>query len=284
MRTDNLKFSHASPNTAMIESTNGIELFTKESIVENAKASLMLIHGLGEYCERYKHVIKAFNKIGVNVYTFDLRGHGHSTGERAFVTNLDEYREDVENVYRSIPKDLPFFVLGHSLGGLIVTHFLLFNERSDVRGVILSGSALEAGEDVTPLKQKIIRLLAKVSPKIKTVKLNPADLSRNKNTVEAYKNDPLIYHDGGKAGLAVALLNGIELQKKRFSQFDYPVLIMHGGADKITNPEGSKSLYAQSKSTDKMLKIWEGAFHEIFNETNQDEVIDYSTAWLKHRI
>jgi alpha-beta hydrolase superfamily lysophospholipase len=59
---------------------------------------------------------------------------------------------------------------------------------------------------------------------------------------------------------------------------------MHGGADKITNPEGSKSLYEQSKSTDKILKIWEGAFHEIFNETNQDEVIDYSTAWLKHRI
>jgi alpha-beta hydrolase superfamily lysophospholipase len=268
----------------MIKSTNGIELFTKESIVKNAEASLMLVHGLGEYCERYEHVIKAFNEIGVNVYTFDLRGHGHSTGERAFITNLDEYREDIENIYRSIPKDLPFFVLGHSLGGLIVTHFLLFNKRNDVQGVILSGSALEAGEDVTPLKQKIIRLLAKVSPKIKTVKLNPNDLSRSKETVEAYKNDPFIYHDGGKAGLAVALLDGIALQKKRFNQFDYPVLIMHGGADKITNPEGSKSLYEQSKSTDKTLKIWEGAFHEIFNEINQEQIIDYTTVWLKNRI
>lgn len=268
----------------MLKSTNGIELFTKESLVENARASLMLIHGLGEYCERYEHVIQAFNKISVNVYTFDLRGHGHSTGERAFITDLDEYREDVENIYRSIPKDLPFFVLGHSMGGLIAVHFLLFNERNDVRGVILSGSALEAGEDVTPIKQRVIRLLAKVSPKIKTVKLNPDDISRSKETVETYKNDPLIYHGGGKAGLAVALLDGIESQKQRFTQFDYPVLIMHGGEDKITNPEGSKLLYTQANSTDKTLKIWDGALHEIFNETNQDEVIAYTVAWLKKRI
>lgn len=268
----------------MLKSTNGIELFTKNYIVDKATASLLIIHGLGEYSERYVHVIKAFNEIGVNVYTFDLRGHGHSSGERAFVTNIDEYREDAEKVYRTVPKDLPFFVLGHSMGGLIAVHFLLFNERNDVKGVILSGSALEPGDDVTPLKQRIIRLLAKVSPKIKTVKLNPDDISRSKETVEAYKNDPLIYHDGGKAGLSVALLDGIELQKKRFTEFDYPFLIMHGEADKITNSEGSKSLYEQSKSSDKTLKIWDGAFHEIFNEVNQDEIIRYAVDWLRIRI
>lgn len=268
----------------MLKSTNGIELFTKNYIVDEAKASLLIIHGLGEYSNRYVHVIKAFNEIGVNVYTFDLRGHGHSSGERAFVTTIDEYREDVENVYRTVPKDLPFFVLGHSMGGLIAVHFLLFNERNDVKGVILSGSALEPGEDVTPLKQRIIRLLAKVSPKIKTVKLNPDDISRSKETVEAYKNDPMIYHDGGKAGLAVALLDGIEMQKKRFAEFDYPFLVMHGGEDKITNPAGSEALYAQAKSTDKTLKIWNGAFHEIYNETNQEEVINYAVAWLEKRI
>ncbi len=268
----------------MLKSTNGVELFTKNYIVQNAKASLLLIHGLGEYSERYVHVIEALNTIAVNVYTFDLRGHGHSTGERAFVTTIDEYREDVEKVYRTVPKDLPFFVLGHSMGGLIAVHFLLFNERNDVKGVILTGSALEPGDDVRPFKQRIIRLLAKVSPKIKTVKLKPHDISRSNKTVEAYKNDPLIYHDGGKAGLAVALLDGIELQKKRFMEFDYPFLIMHGGKDKITNPAGSEALYTQAKSPDKTLKIWEGAFHEIFNETNQDEVIAYAVEWLVKRI
>ncbi|MDP5140608.1 MAG: lysophospholipase, partial [Spirosomaceae bacterium] len=85
-------------------------------------------------------------------------------------------------------------------------------------------------------------------------------------------------------GLAVALLDGIELQKKRFAEFDYPFLIMHGEADKITNPEGSKSLYEQSKSSDKTLKIWDGAFHEIFNEVNQDEIIRYAVDWLRIRI
>lgn len=268
----------------MLKSTDGIELFTQNFKVENAKASLLLIHGLGEYSERYKHVIKAFNKARVNVYTFDLRGHGHSSGERAFITNLNEYREDVEKVYRTVPKDLPFFVLGHSMGGLIAVHFLLFNERNDVRGVILSGSALEPGDDVTPLKQMIIRVVSKISPKIKTVKIDPKMISRDLKTVDNYKADPLIYHDGGKAGLAVALLDGIKLQQSRFELFNYPVLIMHGEADQVTNPEGSKKLYAEATSADKTLKIWEGAYHEIFNEVNKEEVIEHAVSWLINRI
>ena len=268
----------------MLKSTNGITLFTQNFIVDNAKASLMIIHGLAEYSERYSHVVKAFNDAGVNVYTFDLRGHGHSEGERAFITDLDEYREDVENVYRAIPKDLPFFVLGHSMGGLIAVHFLQFNERNDVKGAILTGAALEVGEDITPITQRIVRLLAKISPKIKTVKLDPKNISRSKETVEAYKNDPLIYHDGGKAGLAVALLDGIKSQQKKFSQFNYPFLIMHGEADKITNPAGSKKLYKEASSTDKSLKIWEGAYHEIFNEINKEDVINEAVLWLTDRI
>lgn len=268
----------------MLKSTNGINLYTKNFLVENAKASLLLIHGLGEYCERYAHVAKALNDIYVNVYAFDLRGHGLSEGERAFITSIDEYREDVEKVYRTVPKDLPFFVLGHSMGGLIATHFLLFNERADVKGVVLTGAALEVGEDISPLKQKVIRLLNKISPKIKTVKLDANNISRDPATVKAYTSDPLIYHEGGKAGLAVALLDAIAAIKPQFKSFNYPVLIMHGETDKITNPAGSKQLFEECSSSDKTLKLWEGAFHEIYNETNQADVIKATTAWLKARI
>ncbi len=268
----------------MLKSTNGIELFTQNYLAENPKASLLLIHGLGEYSGRYTHVVNALNAAGVNVYTFDLRGHGHSTGERAFITDLDEYREDTEVIYRSIPKDLPFFVLGHSMGGLIAVHFLLSNIRNDVQGVILSGAALEVGTDISPLTQKIVRFLAKISPKIKTVKLDPNKISRDPETVKAYQTDPLIYRDGGKTGLAVALLDGIKQQQAKFKLFAYPVLVMHGQNDQITNPAGSKKLYEEATSADKTLKIWDGALHEIFNEINKSAIINYTVSWLKQRL
>lgn len=268
----------------MLKSTNGVELFTQNYIVENAKASLLLIHGLGEYSGRYTHVVNAFNAAGVNVYTFDLRGHGYSHGERAFITDLDEYQEDVEGVYSRIPKDLPCFILGHSMGGLIAVHFLLSSKQNNVQGVILSGAALEVGADISPLTQKIVRLLAKISPKIKTVKLDPKKISRDPATVKAYQTDPLIYRDGGKTGLAVALLDGIQQQQAKFKLFTYPVLVMHGQNDQITNPDGSKKLYEEAASTDKTLKIWDGAFHEIFNEINKSEVIDYTVSWLDQRV
>ncbi|MCP9766400.1 lysophospholipase [Lacihabitans sp. LS3-19] len=268
----------------MLKSTGGINLFTQNYFVDKPVGNILLVHGLAEHCGRYAHVADALNKIGLNVYSFDLRGHGKSDGPRAFVKSIDEFREDVEVVYNSIPKDLPTFILGHSLGGLITLNFLMFRERTDIDGVIFSGAALEIGEDITPFTQKVVTFLAKIAPKLPTVKLDPKTVSRDLKEVEKYANDPLNYHGGTKAGLGLAMLNGINKLKSQFKDFTYPVLIMHGEGDKLANPEGSKALYSQCTSTDKTLKIWDGAFHEIFNEINKNEIIQYTTHWIKERI
>lgn len=268
----------------MIRSTDNINLFTKNYLVDSPLASLLIVHGLHEHCLRYAHVAEAFNKIGVNVYSFDLRGHGQSEGPKVNIKSVDEYREDVETVYRSIPKNLPFFILGHSMGGLIVTDFLLFNERNDVKGAILSGPALEIGEDISPILQKMANLIGKYLPNLGTQKLNPKLLTSDPIEVEKAINDTLIYQSGMKAGLGRAVLNRIIETKQKFSNFNYPVLIMHGGADKLTNIKGSKGLYASAKSADKTFKEWEGAYHEIFNETNKSEVIEMAVNWLKNRL
>ncbi len=268
----------------MLQTISGIKLFTKNYPTTGTKANVLIVHGLGEHCERYAYVAEALNEIGANVYTFDLRGHGKSGGEQAFVKDMNEYLEDVEVIYNTIPKDLPIFVIGHSMGGQIVLNFMLHRKRNEVKGVVLSGAALEIGEDITPLTIKIITFIARFFPKFKTVKLDPSSISRDPQTVEIYKTDPLIYRAGAKAGLGLALLNGIKALKPRFSEFDYPTLIMHGGSDKITNIEGSKLLFSESPSKDKTLKIWDGAYHEIFNETNRTEIIGFMTEWIEKRI
>jgi acylglycerol lipase len=268
----------------MIKSSDGINLFTKNYLIENAKANILIVHGLHEHCLRYTHVAEALNTIGFNAYTFDLRGHGQSEGPKVNIKSVDEYRGDLENVYRNIPKNIPFFVLGHSMGGLIVADFLLFNERNDIKGVILSGPALEVGEDISPILIKLANFIGGIAPNLGTQKVNPNLLTRDEFEKEKAINDKLIYQGGTKAGLAKVLLNRIIETKSKFKSFDYPVLIMHGGADKITNIKGSKALFAQAKSADKTFKEWEGAYHEIFNETNNQEVIEYMLDWLKKRI
>lgn len=268
----------------MLRSTKGIHLYTKNYLIDKPQARILITHGLAEHCERYAHVAEAFNKVGFDVYTFDLRGHGKSGGTKAFVKNIDEYREDLEVVYNSVPKDLPFFMLGHSMGGLITMVFLMFRERNDIKGVVFSGAALEIGEDITPLTQKVISFIGKFTPKLRTVKLDAKILTRDPEQVKLIDKDPLIYHGGTKAGLGLAIINAINAMKPQFKDFNFPVLIMHGGSDKLTNIDGSISLFDQCKTKDKTLKIWEGAFHEIFNEINRKEIIDYTATWLKARI
>ena len=216
--------------------------------------------------------------------TFDLRGHGQSEGPKVKIKSVDEYREDVETVYRNIPKNIPFFILGHSMGGLIVTDFLLFNERNDVNGAILSGPALEVGEDISPILIKLANFIGGVAPNLATQKLDPFLLTRDQIEREKAINDSLIYQKGTKAGLAKALLSRIIETKGKLTNFNYPVLIMHGGADKLTNIKGSKALFERAESSDKIFKEWDGAFHEIFNETNKIEVINFMCDWVVKRI
>ncbi len=268
----------------MLATTNGLNLYTKNYLTPNAKASVLVVHGFGEHSERYAHVAEALNGIGANVYTFDLRGHGQSEGEPYLIKNIDEYRDDLLAVRATIPNDKPLFILGHSMGGLITLYFLLLNKPTDIRGVVLSGPAIKEGDDINFFTKLIARILGKIAPKLQLVKVNPEYISRDPKVVHNYIADPLVYNGGIKAGLGLALLNAIATVKSRFVDFTYPVLAMHGGADKVANIEGTKEFFAQCTSQDKTLKIWEGVFHEIFNETNKIEVIETMTNWIKARI
>lgn len=264
-----------------MKTADNLNLFTKNYIIENAKGSLLIVHGLHEHCLRYQHVAIEMNKIGLNVYTYDHRGHGQSDGPKVLIKSVDEYRADLQLIYQSIPKNIPFFILGHSMGGLIVTDFVLAENRPDIKGVVLSGPALEIGDDISPLLIKMAGLIGTLLPNLPTQKLDPELITRDKNEIEKCLNDPLMYLGGTKAGLGKALLERIKKVQPKFKKFNYSVLIMHGGADKLANPKGSQLLYDEAISTIKTLKYWDGAYHEIFNEINKEEVIEYTKSWLE---
>ncbi len=266
-------------------SKEGIKLSIQTWTINEPVAELILIHGGAEYTGRYNWVAKILNENKINVHSFDLRGHGNSGGERANITTFDEYIDDVhlfiENLKLSNDK---IFILGHSLGGLIAMTYLTKYPDTKCRGVILSGPGLKLAEGISPLLIKISSVLSALFPKLKTQKLNVQHISRDPKVIEDFVNDPLINHEGFKARYAGEFVRSMIEIRKHYSSFNFPVLIMHGSADKLADPQGSQWMYDEISSADKTLEILDGLYHGILDEPEKNEVIGKIIEWIKKRI
>jgi acylglycerol lipase len=253
------------------------------------KAVVVLVHGYGEHMGRYGHVIKALNAEGYHVWTIDHRGHGESAGVRAHVERFDYFVEDLHLLVgkaKAAHPLLPLFMLGHSMGGLIATRYAL-QHQSMLDGLILSGTALMIGDNVSPLMKRVSGVLATVAPRMPMVFTGDSAesvLSRDPLVQEAFDADPLNYRGKLRARMGHEMMRAAVNARGRSAELHLPMLVMHGADDKLTNPRGSTLLYEGSPSADKTLKLWEGCRHEIFNEPEKDEVIAFTIAWLDRHV
>ena len=252
------------------------------------KAAVLIIHGLAEHSGRYAHLAKNLNESGYAVHTFDGRGHGKSSLPKptAYFSNMDDYLEDVDGIFQEMQASagkLPCFLFGHSMGGGITVHYAL-KYRPQVNGILLSGAALAPGDDISPFLMKMSKVLSVLTPKLKVMQLDETKLSRDPEVIARHRADALIYREKIPARTGAELLRTINYIQPRMQDFDYPVLIMHGTADVLTNVAGSKLLYERASSTDKTLKLYEGFYHEIVNELGKDQVMSDMIEWMDARI
>ena len=251
-----------------------------------ADAILVIVHGLAEHSGRYAHVGKFFAEQGFVVGAFDHRAHGKSDGSETVLKSIDDCANDVEVFVARMRERLPgkpVFVLGHSLGGLITTIYVLKN-HPDVNGILLSGAALKISDEISPLLIKVAGILAKVAPKMKTIVLDGTAVSRDSSVVTKYDADPLNYRGGIPAATAGAMNSAIQYAQEHFADFKLPVRVMFGTDDRLADPEGSKALFAAASSEDKTLKPYEGLYHEIFNEPEQETVMAECLGWMRARM
>lgn len=268
-----------------LTTSDGVVLYTQSWYAMQPKATIALIHGLAEHSTRYQHVGEYFAAHGYTVHTMDLRGHGRSPGKRILVRRIDEYSNDVAAFLawiRTQDADRPLFLLGHSLGGLIVTYHVL-TQSPDLCGVILSGPALQI-EGVSPFQMLVGRLLARVAPSLPMKKLDSTAVSRDPVVVKAYQTDPLVYLGSIPAATGIAMITAITYIQQQMEAFRLPLLVVQGTADRLVNPEGSKQLYARAGSTDKTLKLYDGLYHEVLNEPEKEQIMAEIVAWLEQRI
>jgi acylglycerol lipase len=267
-----------------VEASDGVRLYAQWWKPSGApKAIVCLVHGGSEHSGRYAHLANVLTCSGYLVGAIDLRGHGRSPGRRDFIRLFGEYLTDVRSLLSQASKEVPgrpVFLLGHSLGGLIATLFVIA-ERPAIAGLVLSGPFLEFGQGISKPAIKLARIMGRLFPTLTITKaLDTTAVSRNPDVVNAYAKDPLVHHGGIPLGTGVEVIKAVAEVDARMEEVRVPLLVFHGTADRLAAVEGSKRLYSRASSADKTLRLCEGLFHEVFNEPERETLLDELVKWL----
>ncbi|MEI6620632.1 MAG: lysophospholipase [Actinomycetes bacterium] len=248
-----------------------------------ARGVIIIIHGYAEHGGRYDALARDLVADGFAVCALDHRGHGHSDGKRVQVEKFDDFVDDLnayrESVRERYPAPLPLFLVGHSMGGLITLRYLT-RDMPEVDGVVVSGAAVAKPTDVSGLTIAIGRVLALVAPDFGVVDLPLDKISRDPAVVEAYNNDPLVFNQKIRARLGGQMLDTMDVTDKALPTLTLPILVMHGSDDVLSPADGGRMIEATVGSSDKTLKIYDGLWHEIYNEPERDVVIADLITWL----
>ncbi|QBJ96144.1 alpha/beta hydrolase [Rhodococcus sp. ABRD24] len=247
---------------------------------------LLLAHGLGEHARRYDHVVARLTEIGLVVYAPDHRGHGRSGGKRIDLRNWSDFTDDLHHLSKLAAAENPGldrFLLGHSMGGAIALSYAL-DHQDELAGLILSAPAVVLATGTPKIVIEIGKILGRFAPGVPVETLDAKAVSRDPKVVAAYESDPLVYHGKVKAGIARGLITSAESFPARLPSLTLPVLVLHGTDDRLADVAGSRMIAERAGSADLTLETYDGLFHEVFNEPEQDKVLDDLVDWLRPRL
>jgi alpha-beta hydrolase superfamily lysophospholipase len=274
-------------NEGKFTGRNNFTLYYQSWLPEGVpNAVLVVVHGIAEHSGRYSNIVNYFVPRGYAVYSFDLRGHGKSDGIRSHIEHFSYYVDDLKTFYNKVNEDqknAKVFLIGHSMGSTIAIAYAI-EHQSELNGLIVSGTTLKAGASINKVTILIAKILSVLMPKMGVSALDTNLISRDKAVVDAYINDPLVYTGKLRARWGTELLKTMETLRSKMSELSLPVLIMQGTEDRISDPSSSKMLYDGVGSKDKTMKLYEGFYHEIFNDPERQLVFSDMEVWIKSHI
>ncbi|HEY2023885.1 lysophospholipase [Paraburkholderia sp.] len=251
------------------------------------RATVALLHGLAEHAGRYAALAGRLNSAAIELVAIDLRGHGHAPGQRAYVKRFDDYLLDAQALLAAAAQSCaPLFVMGHSMGGAVAALYAIECVDASSRrvaGLILSSPALAPGRDVPKWMLGLSQLISRLYPSFPAMKIDAALLSRLAPVVNANRNDSLVHHGAIPARTGAELLLAMARIERGRAGLRMPLLVFHGTADKLTEPEGSRQFAAHAGSPDKTLVMHEGSYHETMNDLDRDRVIGGLVEWIEKR-
>ena len=252
-----------------------------------AKGVIVMIHGAMEHHGRYKWLTQMWLSSGYHVVMGDLPGQGMTTRAfRGHIESFDVYIEEVKSwIEDAYEYDLPVFLFGHSMGGLIAIRLLQEEEEWDIAGMILSSPCLGLVQQPPKFMSALSHGMNLVMPKFRVDPgLSPDLVTRNADIREADLNDSLYV-------TKVSVRWYRELQQAMKDAFeeipdlqDVPLLVMQGGDDKVVNKKAVRQWFNYILSSEKQFKEWSHLYHEIFNEPERDDVFQYALSFVENRL
>ena len=240
------------------------------------------LHALGGSAAEFRPVAAAL-RPGIRLVPIDLPGFGdavdlpgYTVAEMADVV-IDRIRRD-DSAHGG-----RWLLLGHSMGGAIALSYAL-DHQADLKALALSGPAVIIATGTPKIVMQLGKIVGKYLPDVPVENLEAAAVSRDQKVVDKYNADPLVHHGKVPAGIARGMITAAEGFPARLPSLTIPVLLQHGSDDRLTDPAGSKLVADLSGSSDVTLKVYDGLYHEIFNEPEQEEVLNDLIEWLRPRV
>ncbi|MBI5090986.1 MAG: alpha/beta hydrolase [Candidatus Hydrogenedentes bacterium] len=264
---------------------DGAELFERRWEIANPRACVVIVHGFGHHSGSFAGVAERLNAAGYSVCAFDQRGHGKSPGARGRVGSVETTLGDMEAYLERLRPGLderPWFALGHSLGALILGLYAL--ERTCIAaGLIFSSGLFCVPGQVSPLLRRLVGVIAAVAPWAPVQRVEVNATTRDEAAIQELNTDPLRYAGMMDARTGAEIAKAVERFEARMHEVKLPILALHGTHDGLTDWEGSKRLYERAGATDKTLRLFEGGYHELYNDLVKEQFLSEIVAWLDAR-
>src|SRR3954469_787368 len=266
--------------------TRGLRLFRRiRRPAGRARGVVINLHGLGDHSGLYPDLMDHLTAAGFVVHAPDLRGNGRSPGQRGYVRRWEELREDLGAyvaLVRSEEPGLLLFLLGNSLGGLIVLDYARVHPEG-LRGVIAAAPPLGRLSVPAPL-MALGRIMSRVWPRFSVpTGMDLSGLAKDPTVRDAVLADPL-FHRRGTARLSTEVVAAIARVQAAAPRFRVPVLILHGSADRMVAPEGSRAFIVRVGHPDHELREYPEGYHALFADHDRTRVLDDLERWIVSRL
>lgn len=273
------------PREERVPVRTGLQIFIRSWLPAAAPRAIVgIVHGVKSHSGYYFWAAEQLVARGFAVYALDLHGRGKSDGERFYLEQMGDYVDDAHTLVtlaKSRHPGVPFFLLGHSAGGVVSSVYTL-EHQAELTGFICESFAFKVF--APDLALAVVKGLSHLAPHVHVLKLKTEDFSRDPAVVQAMLDDPLIAGEVQPVNTVAELTRADERLEREFPQITLPLLILHGTADKATNPAGSQFFYDTAGSADKTLKLYDGHAHDLLNDLGREGVMADIAAWIEARL
>lgn len=252
---------------------------------ERPRATVAIVHGLGEYSARYTALASELVRARFTCVALDLPGHGEAAGPRGDFASWEQVRDQfvpaMFTATRGLPDQpggLPRVLLGHSMGGLIALDYALSHPR-ELSAMVVSAPALRSA--MPPWWKLALAQVARVASPTAGFPngLDPNGLSRDAEVVQAYVQDPRV-HNKISPRLYFALLEARSRCLRSARQLAVPTLMLQGMADTVVDPKGALEFAGGAPHGMIRFLTLKDAYHEVFNDHGREAIIRDLLAWL----